>query len=120
LGAREGIVIYGIKNCDTMKKARQWLDGHGVPYAFHDYRQEGIDSARLKAWAGEVGWESLLNRSGTTFRALSEPQKQGLTEAKAIALMLDQPAMIKRPVLDIGAALIVGFKSEIYAAAFPA
>jgi arsenate reductase (glutaredoxin) len=120
LSARDRIVIHGIKNCDTMKKARQWLDGHGVPYVFHDYKQEGVDRARLKAWAGEVGWETLLNRSGTTFRALPEPQKQGLTEAKAIALMLDQPSMIKRPVLDIGGALIVGFKPEIYAAAFPA
>jgi Spx/MgsR family transcriptional regulator len=120
LGARDGIVIYGIKNCDTMKKARHWLDDRGVPYAFHDYKQEGIDRARLKAWAGEVGWQALLNRAGTTFRALPEPQKQGLTEAKAIALMLEQPSIIKRPVLDKCGALIVGFKPEIYAAAFPA
>jgi arsenate reductase (glutaredoxin) len=118
LGAGGPTAIYGIKNCDTMKKARQWLDGHGVHYVFHDYKQEGIDRARLKAWTGKVGWEILLNRSGTTFRALSEPKKQGLTEAKAIALMLAQPTMIKRPVLDIGGALIVGFKPEIYAAAF--
>jgi arsenate reductase len=120
LGAQEGIAIYGIKNCDTMTKARRWLDGHGVSYAFHDYKQEGIDRARLKAWAKEVGWETLLNRSGTTFRALPEPQKQALSEAKAIALMLAQPSMIKRPVLDIDGALIVGFRPEIYAAALSA
>ena len=118
MGASERIVIYGIKNCDTMKKARQWLDGHGVVYVFHDYKKEGIERARLEAWAEAVGWETVLNRSGATFRALPEAAKQGLTEAKAIALMLAQPSMIKRPVLDVGGALIVGFKPESYAAAF--
>jgi arsenate reductase len=110
------ITIYGIKNCDTMKKARAWLDTHRVAYRFHDYKAEGIDRKRLEGWAKNVGWETLLNRAGTTFRKLSEKDKQGLTAAKAIALMLDQPSMIKRPVLDLGGKLVVGFKPEIYKA----
>lgn len=109
------ITIYGIKNCDTMKKARVWLDGHGVAYSFHDYKAEGIDKARLQRWAKEVGWETLLNRAGTTFRKLDDAAKEGLNESKAIALMLEQPSMIKRPVLDLGGKLVVGFKPEIYA-----
>jgi arsenate reductase len=112
------VTIYGIKNCDTMKKARAWLDAEGVDYAFHDYKASGIERGALKAWAGEVGWEILLNRAGTTFRALPEAEKQGLNEAKAIALMAAQPSMIKRPVLDLGGKLLVGFKPEQYAAAF--
>jgi arsenate reductase len=110
--------IYGIKNCDTMKKARDWLAAHDVAYAFHDYKAAGIDKAHLEAWAGQVGWAVLLNRSGTTFKALPEDRKQGLDEAKAIALMIEQPSMIKRPVLDLGDKLLVGFKPEAYAAAF--
>ena len=110
--------IYGIKNCDTMKKARAWLDGHGVAYAFHDYKAVGIDAATLGRWAGQAGWEILLNRNGTTFRALPDADKQGLDESKAIALMVRQPSMIKRPVLDIDGRLLVGFKPELYAAAF--
>jgi arsenate reductase len=110
----KSVTIYGIKNCDTMKKARGWLDGHGVAYAFHDYKEDGIERARLEGWAHEVGWETLLNRAGTTFRKLPEKDKDGLTEKKAIALMLDQPSMIKRPVLDAGGRLLVGFKSEMY------
>jgi arsenate reductase len=110
------ITIYGIKNCDTMKKARAWLDANGVAYQFHDYKSEGIDKTRLQAWAKAVGWETLLNRAGTTFRKLADSDKQGLTEAKAIALMLEQPSMIKRPVLDAGGALLVGFKPETYKA----
>jgi arsenate reductase len=109
------ITIYGIKNCDTMKKARTWLDSHDVAYSFHDYKAEGIDKARLQRWAKEVGWEVLLNRAGTTFRKLDESAKQGLTESKAIKLMLEQPSMIKRPVLDLGGKLLVGFKPDIYA-----
>ncbi|MEZ0221458.1 ArsC family reductase [Tardiphaga sp. 1201_B9_N1_1] len=109
------ITIYGIKNCDTMKKARVWLDSHGVAYSFHDYKAEGIDKARLQRWAKEVGWETLLNRAGTTFRKLDDAAKEGLNESKAIALMLEQPSMIKRPVLDLGGKLVVGFKPEIYA-----
>ncbi len=111
-----GITIYGIKNCDTMKKARDWLDGHGVAYAFHDYKAAGIDAVHLKAWAGKVGWETLLNRAGTTFRKLPDADKAGIDEAKAISLMLVQPSMIKRPVLDTGSKLLVGFKPELYEA----
>jgi arsenate reductase len=110
--------IYGIKNCDTMKKARAWLDEHGVAYRFHDYKAVGIDRATLESWVGKVGWELLLNRAGTTFRALPDPDKTGLTAEKAIDLMLAQPSMIKRPVLDVGGSLLVGFKPEIYAAKF--
>lgn len=110
------LTIYGIKNCDTMKKARAWLDAHRVAYSFHDYKAEGIDKRRLEDWAKDVGWEALINRVGTTFRKLPEKDKQGLTAARAIALMLDQPSMIKRPVLDVGGKLVVGFKPDVYAA----
>src|SRR5471030_3070614 len=110
--------IYGIKNCDTMKKARGWLDKKGVAYDFHDYKTAGIDRARLEGWVGKVGWEVLLNRAGTTFRKLPDADKEGLTEKKAIALMLAQPSMIKRPVLDLGhGRLLVGFAPEQYQAA---
>jgi arsenate reductase len=112
--------IYGIKACDTMKKARTWLDDHGVAYGFHDYKAVGIDRERLEAWAGEVGWEVLLNRAGTTFRKLPDADKTGIDEAKAIDLMLAQPSMIKRPVLDVDGQLYVGFKPDQYAAAFKA
>ena len=108
--------IYGIKNFDTTKKARAWLDSHRIAYDFHDYKTEGIDKKRLEGWAKQVGWETLLNRAGTTFRKLSDAQKDGLTSAKAIALMLEQPSMIKRPVLDLGGKLVVGFKPDIYKA----
>ncbi|HWK44325.1 MAG TPA: ArsC family reductase [Stellaceae bacterium] len=111
------VTIYGIKACDTMKQARTWLDARGVAYAFHDYKIQGVDRAALEGWSRKVGWETLLNRSGTTFRKLPEADKSGLDEAKAIALMLAQPSMIKRPVLDIGGALTVGFKPEAYAQA---
>ena len=110
----KSVTIYGIKNCDIMKKARAWLDGHGVAYGFHDYKSEGIARTKLSEWAKAVGWETLLNRAGTTFRKLDEADKSDLTEAKAIALMLAQPSMIKRPVLDLGSRLLVGFKPEIY------
>ena len=113
------VTIYGIRNCDTMKKARAWLDGRGVAYAFHDYKTEGVERARIEGWAREVGWEALLNRAGTTFRKLPEQDKESLTETKAIALMLDQPSMIKRPVLEAGGKLIVGFKPETYDEALP-
>ncbi|MDB5432112.1 MAG: Regulatory protein Spx [Caulobacter sp.] len=110
--------IHGIKACDTMKKARDWLDSHGVAYAFHDYKAVGVEPAVLQAWAAKVGWEVLLNRSGTTFRKLPDAAKTGIDEAKAIVLMAEQPSMIKRPVLAVGDDLIVGFKPEAYAAAF--
>lgn len=108
------VTIYGIKNCDTMKKARTWLDKKGVAYEFHDYKTAGIDRARLESWASQIGWETLLNRSGTTFRKLPEKDREGLDERKAVALMQAQPAMIKRPVLDVEGKLIVGFKPDRY------
>ncbi len=114
------ITIYGIKNCDTMKKAFAWLDKQGVAYAFHDYKKEGIDRKTLDAWSKQVGWETLLNRAGTTFRKLPEADKAGLTAAKAVKLMLEQPSMIKRPVLDLGKSLLVGFKPDEYQAAVKA
>lgn len=111
------VTIYGIKNCDTMKKARSWLDDHGVGYAFHDYKTVGIDAKLLQGWCKTVGWDVLLNRAGTTFRKLPEADKQSLNAGKAIALMLAQPSMIKRPVLDQDGQLFVGFKPELYAGA---
>src|SRR4029077_3511039 len=111
------ITIYGIKNCDTMKKARAWLDKRGVEYAFHDYKTVGIDHAQLEQWCKKVGWEVLLNRGGTSFRKLPDKDKNGLDAKKAIALMLAQPSMIKRPVLDLGRGkLLVGFAPESYSA----
>jgi arsenate reductase len=112
------VTIYGIKNCDTMKKARAWLDGRAVAYTFHDYKIEGVTKTKLEAWAEQVGWEVLLNRAGTTFRALPDADKEGITSRKAIALMAAQPAMIKRPVLESGGKLLVGFKPDVYEAAF--
>lgn len=112
------VTIYGIKNCDTMKKARSWLEAHDVAYAFHDYKASGIDRAHLDAWIDEAGLDTVLNRAGTTFRKLPEAERQNLTREKAIALMLDQPSMIKRPVLETKGKLLVGFKPEIYASAF--
>jgi arsenate reductase (glutaredoxin) len=112
----KSLTIYGIKNCDTMKKARAWLDKHGVAYEFHDYKTAGIEREQLEAWSKKVGWETLLNQAGTTFRKLPDKDKTALDAKKAIALMLDQPSMIKRPVLDLGGGkLLVGFKPESYA-----
>lgn len=111
------ITLYGIPNCDTVKKARTWLDGAGVPYAFHDYKKAGIDRDRLDGWVNKHGWETVLNRAGTTFRALPDADKQGLDADRAIALMLAQPSMIKRPVLDLGTRTLVGFKPDTYASA---
>jgi arsenate reductase len=113
-----GVTVFGIKACDTMKKARAWLEEHGVAYDFHDTKSKGIDAGTLQRWAGQVGWETLLNRSGTTFRKLPEPDREGLTEARAIALMLAQPSMIKRPVIERNGALTIGFKPEAFAAFF--
>ena len=112
------VIIYGIKNCDTMKKARAWLDKHGVFYDFHDYKSAGIEPDMLEAWARKVGWDALINRAGRSFRALPEKDRAGLTENKAIALIVAQPSMIKRPVLDIGGQLFVGFKPEQYEKVF--
>ena len=107
--------LHGIRNCDTMKKAWTWLDGHDVAYEFHDYKKVGLDRETLEGWVGKVGWEVLLNRLGTTFKKLPEADRQGIDAARAIDLMLAQPSMIKRPVLDIAGRLIVGFKPEAYA-----
>lgn len=112
------ITLYGIKACDTMNKARTWLDEHGVAYQFHDYKVSGIDAASLNKWCSEHGWETVLNRAGTTFRKLDDAAKADLDQDKAIGLMLAQPSMIKRPVLDLGPRRLVGFKPEQYAAAF--
>ena len=114
------VTIYGIPNCDTMKKARTWLEGHGVAYAFHDYRASGLEPDRLDAWVEKLGWEVLLNKASATFRGLPDTDKQGLDAEKAKALMLANPTMIKRPVLDLGGQLLVGFKPDAYAQAFSA
>jgi arsenate reductase len=117
--AKSSVTIYGIPNCDTMKKARAWLAAHGIDAAFHNYKTEGIDRARLERWSREVGWEVLLNRAGTSFRKLSDADRQNVDQKKAIVLMLAQPSLIKRPVLEIGGRKpLVGFKPETYAAAF--
>jgi arsenate reductase len=112
------VSIYGIKACDTMKKARSWLEAAGVDYAFHDYKTQGIDAGTLRGWANAVGWERLVNRAGTTFRSLSYTDKIGIDETKAIALMVAQPSMIKRPVLDVDGALVIGFDAAVYAKTF--
>ena len=109
------ITIYGIKNCETMKKARAWLDGHGVAYHFYDYKVAGAPKDKLRQWSDKLGWDSLLNRAGTTFRKLPDTDKAGLNKQKALALMLAQPSIIKRPVLELGNNVLVGFKPEIYA-----
>lgn len=113
------ITIFGIKACDTMKKARTWLEDHGVAYQFHDYKTSGIERTQLVRWCREVGWETLLNRAGTTFRKLPEDAKLGLDQDKAITLMVAQPSLIKRPVLQLPGRLLVGFKPELYASALP-
>ncbi|WP_294242768.1 ArsC family reductase [uncultured Sphingomonas sp.] len=112
------ITLYGIPNCDTMKKARVWLDQQGVEYRFHNYKADGIDEATLRRWVDQVGWEKLLNRAGTTFRKLDEADRQDIDANKAIRLMQSQPSLIKRPVLDRDGALTVGFKPETYAEIF--
>jgi arsenate reductase len=114
----KAVTIYGIKNCETMKKARAWLDRRGVDYLFHDYKAEGVERDRLEGWARTVGWERLVNRAGTTFRKLPEKDREGLTEKKAITLMLAQPSMIKRPVIEAGGRLLVGFAPDEYEKAF--
>ena len=109
-------VLYGIKNCDTVKKARRWLDGHGIAYRFHDFRADGIDNQRLARWTKLLGWETLLNRRGTTWRSLSEAQRSKFSDApSAVSAMLAHPALIKRPVLEINGKIHVGFKPDAYA-----
>lgn len=110
------VTIYGIKACDTMKKARTWLDEHGVAYAFHDYKVSGADRADVERWVAQLGWETVLNRAGTTFRKLPDADKVGIDAGKAVDLMLAQPSMIKRPMLDVDGKLLAGFKPDQYAA----
>ncbi|MFZ4690801.1 MAG: ArsC family reductase, partial [Polymorphobacter sp.] len=112
------LTLYGIKNCDTVKKARLWLDAHSVAHEFHDYKALGADAAKLQAWVAALGWETVLNRAGTTFRALPEADKAGIDAGKAVALMLAQPSLIKRPMAEGDGVLLAGFKPEIYAARF--
>ncbi|MDQ1183910.1 ArsC family reductase [Agrobacterium larrymoorei] len=112
------VIIYGIKNCDTMKKARSWLEANGIEAEFHDYKTQGIDRDNLEAWCKTAGWETVLNRAGTTFKKLDDAQKSDLTQEKAIGLMLEQPSMIKRPVLESEGKITIGFKPDIYASIF--
>lgn len=112
------IDLYGIRNCDTVKKARAWLNDTGVAYVFHDYKVEGVDPARLATWVERVGWETLLNRAGTTFRKLDDADRADLDADKAMWLMIAHPSLIKRPVVEHGGDLLVGFKPDAYAAAF--
>ena len=110
--------LYGIKNCDTMKKARGWLDAAGVAYQFHDYKAQGIDAVLLRGWVDQAGWETVLNRAGTTFRGLPDADKHGLDADQAVTLMVTNPSMIKRPVLVDGTRLLIGFKPDVYSAFF--
>ena len=112
------VTLYGIPNCDTVKKARVWLEARGGAYVFHDYKKSGVDRAWLERWIDEHGWETVLNRAGTTFRRLPEADRTGVDRERAVSLMLAQPSMIKRPVLDLGDRTVVGFKPDLYAAVF--
>ena len=111
------ITVYGIPNCDTVKKARVWLEGQGLAYVFNDYKKLGVEAAKLRSWSVALGWEQVLNRAGTTFRKLADADKTGLDEGRAIALMLDQPSMIKRPIVEHPGGVLVGFKPDIWAGA---
>jgi Spx/MgsR family transcriptional regulator len=112
------ITLYGIANCDTVRKARRWLDGQGIAYRFHDFRKDGIGEAQLRVWTEELGWETLLNRRGTTWRAVPDAVKAGLDAGAAIRLMLEMPAIIKRPVLDLGDRRVVGYSESHYQSLF--
>ena len=111
-------ILYGIPNCDTVKKARTWLDGSGVAYTFHDYKKAGITATKLTQWCGDAGWETVLNRAGTTFKKLPEATKVNLDQTKAIGLMIEQPSMIKRPIVEYDGGLLVGFKETRWQAVF--
>lgn len=108
------VTLYGISNCDTIRKARRWLDEQGVEFRFHDYRKDGLEREQLSGWADELGWQALLNRRGTTWRKLPEADREGIDRDSAIALMLAQPAMIKRPLLDTGTTRLLGFDEQQY------
>lgn len=112
--AASPVTIFGIRNCDKMKKARAWLEAEGVAYRFHDYKAEGIARATLEGWVRQIGWTALLNRSGTTFRKLPDAEKESLTEERAVGLMLAQPSMIRRPVLEAAGRLTVGFEPDAW------
>ncbi len=112
------ITVYGIKACDTMKKARSWLEANGVDYSFHDYKAQGVTPERLAVWIAQVGWEKVLNRNGTTFRKLAEDDRADLTAEKAIRLMVANPSMIKRPIIESEGALVLGFNPSDYQKAF--
>ena len=111
------VTLYGIPNCDTVKKARTWLEGRGIAYAFHDYKKAGADPAKIAAWAAQAGWEKVLNRAGTTFRKLPESEREGLDAAKAIAIAAANPSAIKRPIVEYPGGLLVGFKDAEWEAA---
>lgn len=111
------VTLFGIRNCDTIRKARAWLDARGTPYAFHDYRQAGIDEAALRRWTGALGWERVLNRAGTTFRKLPDADRAELGADQAIALMLAQPSLIKRPIVEGDGILLAGFRPDVWEAA---
>mgnify|MGYP001818547157 FL=1 len=108
------VTLYGIRNCDTVRKARRWLDDHGVEYRFHDFRKDGLDDEHLHDWMQRLGWERLLNRRGTSWRSLPETVREGIDEQAAIAIMKANPAVIKRPLLDTGRQLQLGFSAEDY------
>ena len=110
-------ILYGIPHCDTVKKARAWLDAHGVAYTFHDYKRDGVEESRLRGWVDRLGWEKVLNRAGTTFRKLPDSDKAGLDADRAVAVMLAHPSAIKRPILESGVTLLAGFSPESYAQA---
>jgi len=110
--------MYGIKNCDTIKKARKWLEAENIDYTFHDYKKDGVDESLFKAWLSELGWESVINRRGTTWRKLSDEQKENMNEASALEAMLDNPSIIKRPLLVHDGKSVLGFKADEYASIF--
>ncbi len=119
-GGVSGVILYGIRNCDTVRKARAWLDERGIAFVFHDYRIDGVPGERLADWVNAFGWEALLNRAGTTFRKLPEDARMDINCDRAIALMRMQPAMIKRPVLERAGTVTIGFRPLIYERIFPA
>lgn len=112
------ITLYGIVNCDTMKKARAWLEGQGIAYRFHDYKKAGVDETLVRSWVAELGWEALVNRRGTTWRRLPASARDGIDEKSAIRLMAEHPSLIRRPVLDLGEARQIGFSEELYRGLF--